>query len=153
MARTVRVQLGAALTQRAAAVVPDSAARRLIARAARAALRHENVRDAELSVTLLDDAEITAMNREFLSHDGVTDVISFALYGEGEDPVGDVYIGCDQALRQAISNEVSAAEELARLAVHGTLHILGHDHPDGSERLKSEMWQLQEKVVKQVVEG
>lgn len=179
MPRVVRVQLGAALTARAAAVrrarrtapatasvrdavpdadhpdhaeLPDPTTRRLVARAARAALRQQDVRDAEVSVTLLDDAEIAAMNREFLSHDGVTDVISFPLFGEGEDPVGDVYIGYDQALRQARSNDVPAREELARLAVHGTLHVLGHDHPDGSERLRSDMWQVQESIVRQVVD-
>jgi probable rRNA maturation factor len=163
MPSAVRVQLGAALGERAAAsgrpaaaagsasdAVPDAAVRRVMGRAARAALRHGQVRNAELSITLLDDVEIADMNREFLSHEGVTDVISFALYGADEDPVGDIYIGFDQALRQAGANGVDAAEELARLAVHGTLHVLGHDHPDGADRLRSEMWLLQESIVAQV---
>ena len=42
-------------------------------------------------------------------------------------------------------------EELARLTVHGTLHVLGHDHPDGQDRLESEMWQIQESIVAQVL--
>ena len=120
-------------------------------RAARAVLRHEKVATAELSVTLLDDTEIARMNGEFLGHDGVTDVISFALYEEGEDPVGDIYIGLDQALRQAAANDVDPVEELARLTVHGTLHVLGHDHPDGQDRLESEMWQIQESIVARVL--
>lgn len=159
MPSAVRVQLGVALAQRAAGAgprpdaggVPAAAVRRLMQRAARAALRRANVRSAELSITLLDDAEISAMNRDFLSHEGVTDVISFALYEEGEDPVGDIYIGFDQAQRQARGDEIDAAEELARLAVHGTLHVLGHEHPDGAARLRSEMWQLQESIVAQVL--
>jgi len=146
MAAAVRVQLGAALAERAAAA-PDSAMRRLMTRAARATLRHAAARDAELSITLLDDAEIAAMNHQFLDHDGPADVISFALYDDGEDPVGDVYVGYDQAVRQAAANGVDVAEELARLAVHGTLHVLGHDHPEGPERLASAMWQLQETIV------
>lgn len=157
MARHVRVQLGAALAERyggrsraAAPDAPNSAVRRLLQRAARAALRRAGVRSAELSVTLLDDAEISAMNRDFLSHEGVTDVISFALYGENEDPVGDIYIGFDQALRQAGANAVDPVEELARLAVHGTLHVLGHEHPEGAGRQQSEMWQLQESILAQV---
>lgn len=151
MPPAVRVQLGAALGVKSARA-PDAAARRLIARAARAALRHENVQDAELSITLLDDAEITAMNRHFLSHEGVTDVISFALYDEGEDPVGDVYIGFEQAERQASAHGIDPSEELARLAVHGTLHVLGHDHPESAaERAQSPMWQLQESILAQVM--
>lgn len=151
MAAAVRVQLGAALGVKAAAA-PDAAARRLIARAARATLRRARVSDAELSITLLDDAEIAAMNREFLSHDGATDVISFALYGDGEDPVGDIYIGLQQAERQAAANHIEIGEELARLAVHGTLHVLGHDHPhDAAERTRSEMWQLQESILTEVL--
>lgn len=122
-----------------------------MARAARAVLRHEKVASAELSVTLLDDAEIAQMNKEFLAHEGVTDVISFALFEEGEDPVGDIYIGLDQALRQAEANDVEPIEELARLTVHGALHVLGHDHPDGQDRLESEMWQIQESIVAQVL--
>lgn len=151
MAAAVRVQLGAALGVKAASA-PDAAARRLIARAARATLRHANIGDAELSITLLDDKEIAAMNRDFLSHDVVTDVISFALYEEGEDPVGDIYIGLQQAERQAAANDIETTEELARLAVHGTLHVLGHDHPhDAAERTRSEMWQLQESILAEVL--
>lgn len=157
MPAAVRVQLGAALAERhargprtGAQRVPDAAVRRLMQRAARATLRHATVPTAELSITLLDDSEIAAMNRAFLSHDGVTDVISFALYDAGEDPVGDIYIGFDQAERQARANAVDPAEELARLAVHGTLHVLGHDHPEGSGRLRSAMWQIQESIVAQV---
>lgn len=158
MLPVVRVQLGAALAERAAGAprsgtdgVPSAAVRRLMQRAARAALRRAGVRSGELSITLLDDAEICAMNHDFLSHDDVTDVISFALYAEGEDPVGDIYIGYDQAQRQAQANDVAGAEELTRLAVHGTLHVLGHEHPDGAGRLRSEMWQLQESIVAQVL--
>ncbi|MBR9988396.1 MAG: rRNA maturation RNase YbeY [Gemmatimonadetes bacterium] len=165
MPSAVRVQLGAALGQRAAVrrrrtassdspaaqpIIPDVAVRRVMARAARAALRRAQARDAEVSITLLDDTEITGMNREFLSHDRPTDVIAFALYEEGEDPVGDVYVGFEQALRQADANRIDPLEELARLAVHGTLHVLGHDHPEGDDRLESEMWQIQESIVSQV---
>jgi len=150
MPPSVRVQLGAALGERAASGA-DASTRRLMARAARAALRHAGTRTAELSITLLDDAGISAMNREFLAHDGPTDVISFALFGEGEDPVGDIYVGFDQAVRQAHENGVPISEELARLAVHGTLHVLGHEHPEGKGRLESEMWQAQEAIVAQVL--
>jgi probable rRNA maturation factor len=150
MPASVRVQSGDGLGSRRSGR-PKAEVRTLMARAARAALRHEGVRNGEVSITLLDDAEIAEMNRDFLSHDGPTDVISFALYEPGEDPVGDVYVGWDQAVRQAEANGVTPEEELVRLAVHGTLHVLGYDHPDGAERLASEMWQLQEVIVAEVL--
>lgn len=149
MARSVRVQAGAALL--AARAGPAAETRRLMARAARTTLRTQQVSDAEISITLLDDAEIGTLNAEFLSHDGPTDVISFPLYEQGEDPVGDIYIGYEQALRQARTNEVGPAEELVRLAVHGVLHVLGYDHPAGVQRLRSPMWQVQESIIAQVL--
>jgi probable rRNA maturation factor len=147
MAVSVRVQPGAALGEREGAAADLAELRRLLERAVHAALRHETVDDAEISVTLLDDDEIDDMNRRFLQHDGPTDVISFALYEDGEDPVGDVYIGYEQALRQATANGVPPTEELARVVIHGVLHVLGHDHPVGVDRVESDMWRVQEAVL------
>jgi probable rRNA maturation factor len=75
-------------------------------------------------------------------------VISFPLYERGERPVGDVYIGYDQAERQASDADVDIPEEVARLAIHGTLHVLGYDHPEDETRTKSEMWELQEAILR-----
>jgi probable rRNA maturation factor len=105
------------------------------------------VHDAELSVTLLGDRAIAALNAEWLRHDGPTDVIAFPLYEEGEPPVGDVYIGVRQAGRQAAALGVPVSEELARLAIHGTLHVLGFDHPAGPDRVRSPMWREQERIL------
>jgi probable rRNA maturation factor len=147
---SVQVQNGTALGARPRALTGAPALRRLMGRAARATLRHARQTDAELSVTLLGDDEIAALNAEFLAHDGPTDVISFPLYDAGERVVGDVYVGWQQAQRQAATNDVPLAEELVRLTVHGVLHVLGHDHPDGAARLRSEMWLLQETIVSEV---
>jgi probable rRNA maturation factor len=46
---------------------------------------------------------------------------------------------------------VSAQEELLRLVVHGTLHVLGHDHPESDARTKSPMWRKQERILARVV--
>ena len=119
----------------------------LVKRAVEATLKHENVDDASLSVTLLPDARIRQMNRKYLEHDYVTDVISFPLYERGEKPVGDVYIGYEQAERQASDADVDLVDECARLAIHGTLHVLGYDHPEDETRTKSEMWVLQEEIL------
>src|SRR5688572_10872277 len=119
-----------------------------VRKAVDATLKHENVDDASISVTLLNDARIRAMNRKYLEHDTVTDVISFPLYERGERPVGDVYIGYEQAERQASDADVDIPEEVARLAIHGTLHVLGYDHPEDETRTKSEMWELQEAILR-----
>jgi probable rRNA maturation factor len=119
-----------------------------IAAAVEHTLRAEGLTAAELSVTLLTDAEIARMNQEFLDHAGPTDVISFPLHAPGQPVVGDVYVGVDQARRQAADLEVPLQEELLRLAVHGTLHVLGYDHPDGDEREHSPMYLRQEELLR-----
>ena len=120
-----------------------------VRKAVEATLKHQNIDDASISVTLLNDARIRQMNKRYLEHDYITDVIAFPLYERGERPVGDVYIGYDQAERQASDADVDMTDEAARLAIHGTLHVLGYDHPeDGEQRTKSEMWQLQEEILR-----
>lgn len=126
----------------------DDAPGALLEAAVRHALGDAGVSDAEVSVTLLDDDAIRALNREWLGHDRPTDVIAFALDDEGV--LGDVYLGVEQARRQAAELGVPFAEELVRLAVHGTLHVLGHDHPEGPERAASPMFELQERLVREV---
>ncbi|HEX6560049.1 MAG TPA: rRNA maturation RNase YbeY [Longimicrobiales bacterium] len=122
----------------------------LLKRAVEAALKHETVADASISVTLLNDARIRQMNRKYLEHDYVTDVIAFPLYEPGESPVGDVYIGYEQAERQALDADLDLTDELARLAIHGTLHVLGYDHAEDESRTQSEMWQVQEEILKEL---
>lgn len=131
------------------------APRALIVRAARAALRAEGMRNAELSLTFLGDRAIAAMNRRHLGHRGTTDVISFRLSPPTSDaPVmGDIYVGVDVARRAARERRIPLREELVRLVVHGTLHVLGYDHPDGEARLASEMWARQERLVVRVLRG
>ena len=121
----------------------------LVAAAVRHVLHAEGFAAAEVSVALVGDGQITALNREYLGHDRATDVIAFHLHAPGEPPLGDVYVGADQATRQAVEFGASPAEELLRLAMHGTLHVLGWDHPDGAERADSEMFQRQEALLRE----
>ncbi len=125
--------------------------RALVRRAVTGVLRREGVRSAEMSVTFTSDAEITELHNRYLKRSAVTDVLSFALHAEGEDPLGDIYIGHGQALRQAAAAGAPPEEEMARLAVHGTLHLLGYDHPEGPAREDCEMFRVQEEVLRQVV--
>jgi probable rRNA maturation factor len=123
----------------------------LIERAVRAALGAEGRRDVDVSVALLDDEAMRRLNREYLGRDRTTDVLAFALADEDGSAVGDVYLGYEQASRQAEEVGVTLREELARLAIHGTLHVLGHDHPEGLEREESDMFRLQERLLGEVM--
>jgi probable rRNA maturation factor len=120
-----------------------------IADAARAALRAERVRNALVSITLLDKRGIAKMNREHIGHAGATDVISFGFSRATKtDPViGDIYIAPDVARENAKASGVSVHDEITRLIVHGVLHVLGHEHPESDERTQSDMWKRQERIV------
>lgn len=129
-------------------------AKERMADAARAVLRAERVANALVSVTLLTRPAIARMNRDHLSHSGPTDVISFGFArATPADPVvGDIYIAPDVARVNAHARGVSVREELTRLVVHGTLHILGYDHPEGEDREDSDMWRRQERHVRRLLE-
>ena len=123
-----------------------------LADAARVALRAENVRHALVSVTLVGAQRIAAINASHLGHRGPTDVISFGFSRERGGPVvADIYIAPAVARENARRLGVGIREELVRLVVHGVLHALGHDHPDGDARLRSPMWRRQEALVRRAM--
>jgi probable rRNA maturation factor len=132
--------------------VRSPVARARLAAAARAVLRAERIQNAMVSITLVDRATIARLNRMHLGHRGPTDVISFGFARASDrDPViGDVYIAPDLARENARANGVGSREEIVRLVVHGTLHVLGHDHPDDASRTTSPMWRRQERLVRRL---
>lgn len=101
--------------------------------------------DAEVGVTLTDDAYIRELNRTYRDKDSATDVLSFAL-NEGDEPdvvggpklnlLGDIVISMETARRQADEYGHGVERETAYLAVHAMLHLLGYDHIEGSDRLE-----------------
>jgi probable rRNA maturation factor len=117
----------------------------------RAALARAGVSRGEVSLTFLDDRGIRALNRDYLGRDRPTDVIAFSLHEPGDPPLGDVYVGYEQARRQAGELTVPLEEELLRLAIHGTLHVLGYDHPEGADGSEGEMFRLQEEILRAVL--
>ncbi|HZG44015.1 MAG TPA: rRNA maturation RNase YbeY [Longimicrobium sp.] len=133
-------------------LAPAADAERIEA-AVRHVLRAEGLTEGEISIALVGDDEITALNRQWLDHDWATDVISFNLNGPGEPPLGDVYLGVGQAARQAAELGADPGEELLRLAVHGTLHVLGYEHPEGADRADSEMFRRQEALLREFRSG
>lgn len=100
----------------------------------------------ELSLRLTNDVEIQALNFQFRHQDKSTDVLSFAAMevdfpeiepepGDLTLYLGDIIISVDTAVRQAPEHGYSLRRELAWLASHGLLHLLGWDHPDESSLL------------------
>ena len=120
---------------------------------ARATLRSEHVRDAMLSITFLGIAAMARLNARHLRHRGATDVISFGFRGAGKRApvIGDIYIAPAVARANALEHGVPVREELARLVVHGTLHVLGYEHPEADARSASPMWKRKERVLERVL--
>jgi len=105
-------------------------------------------RHAAVGVTLLGPRRMRRLNAEYKHHDRPTDVISFALPLPDGSLTGDIYICPYVAAREARSRGIGVRDEILRLVVHGTLHILGYDHPEAEGRTDSAMWLRQERYVK-----
>jgi probable rRNA maturation factor len=104
-------------------------------------------RRAFISVTFLGRESMRRLNARHKGRDEATDVLSFALREPGGRVTGDVYICAWTAAREARARRIPLREELVRLVVHGTLHALGRDHPEGEGRTRSPMWRRQERYV------
>lgn len=124
------------------AALPAQTVRRVV----RAVLAGER-REATVSVTFLGPVRMQSLNRDYLSHDRPTDVISFGLAQPDGGLVGDVYLCRAVAEREARRRGIPLRQELVRLVVHGTLHVLGWDHPDDESRVRCPMWRRQERYV------
>jgi rRNA maturation RNase YbeY len=107
--------------------------RALLRRRARRILAALDCEGAELSIALVDDAAIAELNRRHRGRPRATDVLAFSLL-EGVHAerrgalLGDVVIGVETAARQARSRRRTLDDEVARLLIHGALHLIGYDH-------------------------
>jgi probable rRNA maturation factor len=107
-------------------------------------LAWEGARRTRIELAVLDGAAMRRLNRRAFGRRRLTDVIAFALPQPDGSLVGDVYLCPDAA-------QPDRREELTRLAVHGTLHVLGYDHPEGPSRTRSAMWRRQERYVRRLL--
>jgi probable rRNA maturation factor len=100
--------------------------------------------ESSVSISFVRDAKIRQLNRTFRGFDKPTDVLSFPLIEPGdvftgaERLLGDIVISVDTARRQAAAYDAPLDREVARLLIHGVLHLLGHDHMDAVERAAME---------------
>ncbi|HLB54085.1 MAG TPA: rRNA maturation RNase YbeY [Gemmatimonadales bacterium] len=128
---------------------PEPLSRAAAVRAAQAVLRAER-RQALLSITFVGRDRMRVLNRCWKGRRGLTDVLAFPLSVPGGFLAGDIYICRWQAAREARGRRIPLAEELIRLVVHGVLHVLGYDHPEGPGRVTSPMWRRQERLVRKL---
>lgn len=132
---------------------PGLAAREpLLRRAALASLESAGPREGEVSYTFLASDEMQSLNRDYLERDRPTDVIAFDL-GGGGDLLGDVYISPEVAAANAAEHGVSEDQEILRLVIHGSLHVIGLDHPEGPGRETSPLFRLQEELLRSLASG
>ena len=127
--------------------------RSLLAVAARATLAHQSAPVGELTVLVTGDDMLAALNQSHRGIMGPTDVLAFPA---GEMPpipdlahyFGDIAISLCRAESQAANRGHTVEEELQLLVVHGTLHLLGHDHTESDQ--KSHMWSAQGQILGQL---
>lgn len=125
---------------------PDS-----LERTAQAVLAHQSS-DGDLTIILTDDAQLRELNREYLGIDVPTDVLSFP--ASETDPetarryLGDILVSIPRAEAQARAAGHALEAEVQLLVVHGTLHLLGHDHAGDEE--KARMWKAQAQILERL---
>lgn len=104
-------------------------------------------REGRVEVAFVGRDRMCELNQRWKGEARPTDVLAFALHSNGGPAVGDVYVCPWMARRSAAEYGIPLREELIRLVVHGTLHVLGWDHPEGDDRTASPMWNRQEVYV------
>jgi len=117
-----------------------------IQRIAKFVCSKEKIKTAELSFVIVNDRSIRAINKKFLQHDYVTDVITFPL--EIRAVNAEIYVNTQQAKRQSKENDVTIKNEITRLVVHGTLHAIGYSDTTAVDKKK--MTAIQERYVSAV---
>ena len=118
------------------------------------ALRLQGYRDpADVSVALVDDAYIRMLNREYRGVDQPTDVLAFPMDPDegthAEPMLGDIVISVERARDQARQFKHPLRREIAFLAVHGLLHLLGYE--DETESGASAMWSKQKELLERIL--
>lgn len=108
--------------------------RRQLTAAVRAALKTESLGDVRVSLAVVDDARIHALNRQFLDHDWPTDVLSFVLEQSEGGLEGEIVISAERAVAESARYGWGPQEELLLYAIHGALHLAGQRDAAPGER-------------------
>lgn len=125
--------------------------KKLFLRAAAALSKQDKKLRGTVETVVVDNRVMRKMNKEWRGMDRTTDVLSFAwaetksFPGEKEAPLGQIFISYPRIVAQAKECGVDLKEEMARMFLHGLLHLFGYDHAREKEAKK--MFALQEKII------
>jgi probable rRNA maturation factor len=116
------------------------------------ASKHPEVTERELSIVFCDDSFIHELNRSYRNKDKPTDVLSFSARDETTDfiegdSLGDLVISIPTTFAQARRYRVTRQQELARLLIHGTLHLFGYDHEKVAKSVAAKMRREEERLL------
>lgn len=105
----------------------------------------DNPKLGELSIALVSDADIQALNRDYRHKDKPTNVLSFpaAFVSGGPTPLlGDIVLAFETVMREATEKAISAEHHVTHLLIHGFLHLQGYDHETEAEAAKMEALEI-----------
>ena len=108
--------------------------RRRMRRAVEQIVRDAEITAAQISVAIVDDPTIARLHQQFLNDPEPTDVLSFVLERSPEALEGEVVVSAETAQSCAPRYGCTAADELLRYVVHGTLHLVGYDDTTARKR-------------------
>ena len=112
-------------------------------------LEAESVVDSKINVIFGDDKLLNSLKIEFFNYDHLTDVIAFRINDYKKPEIeGEIYISLARAIENAKKYGEPLSKELARLIIHGGLHLL--DHRDKTDDEKNKMTALEDKYLQQV---
>lgn len=109
-------------------------------------LTENSVEESELLIRLVSPVEIQVLNKEYRDKNQVTNVLSFQsdIPEEiGEALLGDVVICVDVVREEALLSKKKFSDHLTHMAIHGILHLLGHDHTDMASANKMESIEIE----------
>jgi probable rRNA maturation factor len=95
----------------------------------------ENKKEGDINFVFCDDDYLIGLNQQYLSHDTLTDIISFD-YSVGNELHGDVFISIERVRDNAKDFNVSFEEEIKRVMVHGVLHYCGYKDKTDKDKEK-----------------
>jgi probable rRNA maturation factor len=116
--------------------------------------RRLGISDKEFVVLLTNDRTIRRLNRGFRNQDKATDVLSFPGHSSPDQGLsfengylGDIIISVERAQRQALEKKHALERELQTLAIHGVLHLLGHDHETDNGQMRRKELRLRRELL------
>ena len=108
-------------------------------------LNNEGYDSGDVTFIFTDDESLRGLKKQFFDMDVYTDVITFNLEDEGDPLEGEIYISWDRVKENAQTFKIDVDEELQRMVVHSSLHLVGYE--DENSETKAKMTLLEDKYL------